>query len=150
MSKFYSLNYPYGKEWINWYVREVSVAVIVANIPHCWLWLQKTFNLDEFLNNGWDGRRFFRRTPTPSTNDNMVGTNAGTQVKTRKRLRKRMPESGVPTSISQEQFVEYETENGVHLEVLEDGRITHTEFSAGDKSEGEVPQPDITDAASFV
>lgn len=32
-----------------WYVREVSTAVIVANMPHLWALMRRTFNLRAFL-----------------------------------------------------------------------------------------------------
>lgn len=34
--------------WIFWYVREASTAVIVTNIPHCYVLLRKVLNLEAF------------------------------------------------------------------------------------------------------
>ena len=45
MSRIYCFVYPESVLWIFWYVREASVAVIVANIPNCWTLLQKAVNL---------------------------------------------------------------------------------------------------------
>ena len=39
-------------KWVYWYVREVSTAVIVANIPHCWVMVRKVFHVRSFLSNG--------------------------------------------------------------------------------------------------
>lgn len=49
LSKYYSFSKPYGFEWIYWYVREASVAVLVANIPHCWVLVRRIFNVSSFL-----------------------------------------------------------------------------------------------------
>jgi hypothetical protein len=68
LSKFYSFSLPYGVDWVRpflkpsflstyanfrrkvyWYVREVSTAVIVANMPHLWALMRRTFNLRAFL-----------------------------------------------------------------------------------------------------
>ena len=49
LSKSYSFVHPYGVDWVYWYVREVSTAVIVANMPHLWALLRRTFNLRAFL-----------------------------------------------------------------------------------------------------
>jgi hypothetical protein len=49
LSKYYSFHLPYGAEWVNWYVREVSTAVLVANIPHCYVLVRRVFNLRSFL-----------------------------------------------------------------------------------------------------
>ena len=49
LSKAYSFIYPYGLDWVFWYVREVSTAVIVANAPHLWPLCRRIFNLRSFL-----------------------------------------------------------------------------------------------------
>ncbi|KAI3581666.1 hypothetical protein IWW34DRAFT_617013 [Fusarium oxysporum f. sp. albedinis] len=48
MSKIYSLGDPYGTEWSYWYIREVSTAVIAANLPLTWTLLQRVFRLGSF------------------------------------------------------------------------------------------------------
>ncbi|KAF4945168.1 hypothetical protein FSARC_14492 [Fusarium sarcochroum] len=48
MSKFYSLGDPYGTEWSYWYIREVSTAIIAANLPLTWTLLQRVFRLGSF------------------------------------------------------------------------------------------------------
>ncbi|KAM0244712.1 hypothetical protein ACHAP5_006055 [Fusarium lateritium] len=48
MSKVYSLGDPYGTQWSYWYIREVSTAVIAANLPLTWTLLQRVFRLGSF------------------------------------------------------------------------------------------------------
>ncbi|KAH7127850.1 hypothetical protein B0J13DRAFT_588575 [Dactylonectria estremocensis] len=48
LSKYYSLGKPYGTEWIYWYIREVSTAIITANLPLTWTFLQRVFRLGSF------------------------------------------------------------------------------------------------------
>lgn len=57
LSKAYSFGSPYGVDWVYWYVREVSTAVIVANLPHLWVLVRLAFNLRSFLSNGGSGSR---------------------------------------------------------------------------------------------
>ena len=52
LNKYYSFTYPYGAEWTFWYTREISTAVLVTNIPHCWALLRRFFNLRSFLSGG--------------------------------------------------------------------------------------------------
>ena len=48
LNKYYSFTRPYEPTWINWYVRESSTAVLVANLPFTWTLLRKVFNLGAF------------------------------------------------------------------------------------------------------
>jgi hypothetical protein len=48
LSKYYSLGSPYGTEWIYWYIREVSTAIITANLPLTWTLLQCIFGIGAF------------------------------------------------------------------------------------------------------
>ncbi|KAF2447430.1 hypothetical protein P171DRAFT_470702 [Karstenula rhodostoma CBS 690.94] len=48
LSKYYSLGTPYGAEWIYWYIREVSTAIIAANLPLTWTLLQRIFGMSNF------------------------------------------------------------------------------------------------------
>ncbi|PVI06082.1 hypothetical protein DM02DRAFT_724511 [Periconia macrospinosa] len=49
LSKYYSLGSPYGTDWIYWYIREVSTAIITANLPLTWTLLQRIFGANSFL-----------------------------------------------------------------------------------------------------
>jgi hypothetical protein len=40
------------RQKVYWYVREISTAVIVANMPHLWALARRTFNLRAFLSHG--------------------------------------------------------------------------------------------------
>ncbi|KAF2635341.1 hypothetical protein P280DRAFT_461941 [Massarina eburnea CBS 473.64] len=49
LSKYYSLSQPYGTQWIYWYMREVSTAIITANLPLTWTLLQRIFGMSSFF-----------------------------------------------------------------------------------------------------
>lgn len=49
MSKYYSLHFPYGIDWIDWYVREAGTATIVANIPQIWPLVRRLLNVNSFF-----------------------------------------------------------------------------------------------------
>lgn len=65
LSKAYSFILPYGLDWVFWYVREVSTAVIVANMPHCWPLVRRMFNLRSFLHDSSHGTHFRSRGTAP-------------------------------------------------------------------------------------
>ncbi|OAG07802.1 uncharacterized protein CC84DRAFT_1195845 [Paraphaeosphaeria sporulosa] len=48
LSLYYSISNSYIHTWLSWYLREVSMAVIVANIPFTWTILRELFEVDEF------------------------------------------------------------------------------------------------------
>ncbi|KAF2707884.1 hypothetical protein K504DRAFT_383109, partial [Pleomassaria siparia CBS 279.74] len=48
LNKYYSFTRPYESTWINWYIRESSTAILVANLPFTWTLLRKMFNLGSF------------------------------------------------------------------------------------------------------
>ena len=48
LSKHYSLGIPYGTDWIYWYIRKVSTAIIAANLPLTWTLLQRIFGVSGF------------------------------------------------------------------------------------------------------
>ncbi|KAF3040472.1 hypothetical protein E8E12_004702 [Didymella heteroderae] len=50
LNSYYSFAHPYGHLWMFWYIRESSVAVIVANIPFTWTILRELFEVGEFDN----------------------------------------------------------------------------------------------------
>lgn len=45
LNKIYSFTQPYSTEWVYWYVRESSTALIVANLPFVWLFYRKVFRI---------------------------------------------------------------------------------------------------------
>ena len=49
LSKHLSFTQPFSAEWIYWYTREASTAMIVANMPYSWTIIRKIFRLKSFL-----------------------------------------------------------------------------------------------------
>lgn len=47
LNKVYSFSDPFSDEWVYWYVRESSTALIVANLPFVWLFYRKIFRNPE-------------------------------------------------------------------------------------------------------
>jgi hypothetical protein len=45
LNKIYSFSDPFSDEWVYWYVRESSTALIVANLPFVWLFYRKIFRI---------------------------------------------------------------------------------------------------------
>jgi hypothetical protein len=54
-------------EKVYWYVREISTAVIVANMPHLWALARRTFNLRAFLSHGSASRSRLGTNNKPET-----------------------------------------------------------------------------------
>jgi hypothetical protein len=48
MNSYYSLSSPYRHTWIDWYVRESSTAILVANLPFTWTILRRCFEIGDF------------------------------------------------------------------------------------------------------
>lgn len=48
LNKYYSFIQPFGLDWTFWYIRESSTALIAANLPLTWTFLQRVFNLKSF------------------------------------------------------------------------------------------------------
>lgn len=57
LSKVSSFRDPFSSEWVFWYTREASTAVIVTNMPHCWSLVRRVFHLRSFIANGSSSRR---------------------------------------------------------------------------------------------
>ena len=51
LNSYYSFAHPYGHTWMFWYVRESSMAIIVANIPFTWTLLRELFEVGDFDEN---------------------------------------------------------------------------------------------------
>ena len=49
LSKHLSFTNPYSAEWVFWYCREASTAVIVTNMPYSWALLRRIFKLKSFF-----------------------------------------------------------------------------------------------------
>jgi hypothetical protein len=48
LNSYYSFSDPYGGTWMFWYVRESSMAIIVANIPFTWTIIRELFEVGDF------------------------------------------------------------------------------------------------------
>lgn len=48
LNSYYSFDHPYIDTWMYWYIRESSMAIIVANIPFTWTILRELFEVGEF------------------------------------------------------------------------------------------------------
>lgn len=51
LSKHLSFTQPFSSEWLYWYTREASTAMIVSNMPYSWTIIRKVFRVKSFLNN---------------------------------------------------------------------------------------------------
>ncbi|KAJ9155075.1 Decarboxylase [Pleurostoma richardsiae] len=49
LNKFYSFNDPFGTDWVFWYIRESSTALICANLAHIWTLLRRVLHLKSFI-----------------------------------------------------------------------------------------------------
>lgn len=49
LSKRLSFTHPYSSEWVYWYCREASTAMIVTNMPYSWALMRRIFKLRSFL-----------------------------------------------------------------------------------------------------
>jgi hypothetical protein len=57
LSKRLSFTNPYSSEWVFWYCREASTAMIVTNMPYSWSLIRKIFNLKSFLRDSSNDRQ---------------------------------------------------------------------------------------------
>jgi hypothetical protein len=49
LSKHLSFTQPYSGEWVFWYCREASTAMIVTNMPYSWTLIRRAFGLKSFF-----------------------------------------------------------------------------------------------------
>lgn len=52
LSKHLSFTQPFSGDWVFWYCREASTAMIVANVPYGWTIVRKVFKVKAFLRRG--------------------------------------------------------------------------------------------------
>ncbi|KAL5381539.1 hypothetical protein PMIN06_000348 [Paraphaeosphaeria minitans] len=150
LSKYYSLGTPYGTEWIYWYIREVSTAIIVANLPLTWTLLQRIFGINNFYsrNKSSDPRsgRLTHQSKFRSTYGNLTSRTKDTGDK-----KSKDPHPvNISPSESQEQINE---EHGYPLKIWHQQKVHITSeevdlndcSSLSDKSEKSVPVPSSGD-----
>ncbi|KPM34772.1 hypothetical protein AK830_g11802 [Neonectria ditissima] len=85
LSKYYSLGDPYGTEWIYWYIREVSTAIITANLPFTWTLLQRMFRIGSF--HAKYGKSSGQRTGDAPTRLRSAYGNLGSRTREERRTR---------------------------------------------------------------
>ncbi|KAF2643733.1 hypothetical protein P280DRAFT_466474 [Massarina eburnea CBS 473.64] len=56
LNKYYSFTHPFGSEWTQWYLREAYTAVICANLPFTYPFIQRVFNLKSWSHNSYHDR----------------------------------------------------------------------------------------------
>lgn len=52
LSKHLSFTEPFSSEWLFWYTREASTAMIVSNMPYSWTVIRRVFHVKAFLKPG--------------------------------------------------------------------------------------------------
>lgn len=48
LNSYYSFAHPYNDTWMYWYIREASMAIIVANMPFTWTLVREMFEVGDF------------------------------------------------------------------------------------------------------
>lgn len=51
-SKHLTFTRPFSAEWVFWYTRESSTAMIVSNMPYTWALIRRAFHLKSFFGEG--------------------------------------------------------------------------------------------------
>lgn len=54
LSKHLSFTQPFSSQWLYWYTREASTAMIVANMPYSWTIIRKVFRVKAFMHGSGD------------------------------------------------------------------------------------------------
>ena len=72
LSKNLSFTQPFSPEWLFWYTREASTAMIVSNMPYSWAIIRRVFRLKSFLHSrsnsyGGEGPTDATRHPSAAT-----------------------------------------------------------------------------------
>lgn len=129
LSKYYSLGSPYGTQWIYWYIREVSTAIIAANLPLTWTLLQRIFGMSNFYSRS---RSSNRGTGDPSRQTRFRSTYGNLTSQTRS-TKSKQPKDPHPIDISPAESQERITgEYGIPLKIWQrsEVQVTSEEISA--------------------
>ncbi|EEU42355.1 uncharacterized protein NECHADRAFT_39937 [Fusarium vanettenii 77-13-4] len=147
LSKYYSLGDPYGSEWIYWYIREVSTAIITANLPLTWTLLQRVFRLGSFA--ARYGKSSGQRTgeATSRFRSNYGNLTSVTREERRTRLGT-SHEPGLSISESQEQI---NSGDSIPLKIYQKNEVTVTtnELETGRRVSSPTEQQAGLDRAAF-
>lgn len=111
LNKYYSFSDPFGLDWVFWYIRESSTALISSNLAHTWTLLRRLLNLRAF-----DGKSSNQRSGTRSGFRSNISRTHGSAVRdvepsldrsgSQERINK---DYGIPLKIYQQQEVEVHT-----------------------------------------
>lgn len=84
LNSYYSFAYPYGTTWMFWYIRESSMAIIVANMPFTWTLLREMFEVGDFNEDAqpWTFHPH-ARTTSINTHRTHESASSGARVRTR-------------------------------------------------------------------
>jgi hypothetical protein len=156
LSKHLSFTNPYSAQWVYWYCRESSTAMIVTNMPYSWTLIRRIFKLKSFFGGSSDDRvreggmeevqGHSLRSLSPSTRDRLRQQSQATgRVGPEKRKRSRpwhrsSTKSRLSTN-SDAPIVE-EGRSQAHVGDLEKGFKTHAAgTSTSDSSAGSLKKP---------
>ncbi|CAI6340185.1 unnamed protein product [Periconia digitata] len=56
LNKYYSFSHPFGTEWTEWYLREAYTAMLCANLPLTYPFIQRIFRLRSWSHNSYGGQ----------------------------------------------------------------------------------------------
>ncbi|KAI1847906.1 hypothetical protein JX265_001912 [Neoarthrinium moseri] len=139
LNKAYTFGDPYGSEWIYWYIREASTAIIVANLPFTWTLLQRAFNLRSF--NG----KSTGNTPAANSRFRSAYGNLTSRTGGEKRNRP-MGLGDLDASESQEQIND---PFGIPLKIYQQNEVTVTSEEVDAKEGRSTPPGIIPNGVSF-
>ncbi|KAK7419755.1 hypothetical protein QQX98_003127 [Neonectria punicea] len=137
LSKYYSLGDPYGTEWIYWYIREVSTAIITANLPFTWTLLQRMFRIGSF--HAKYGKSSGQRTGDAPTRLRSAYGNLGSR--TREERRTRLGTVHDPDDLSPSESQEQINAGyGIPLKIYQKNEVHITSEEVGSKDGRTSPQ----------
>ncbi|KFA52603.1 hypothetical protein S40293_07221 [Stachybotrys chartarum IBT 40293] len=134
LSKYYSLGSPYGTQWIFWYIREVSTAIITANLPLTWTLLQSLFGLSSFYSSKF-GKSSGQQTSQTQGGNRFRSAYGNLASGTREARPKKETDPyhiDVSPSESQEQINTEEINTGIPLKIWQHHEIHVTEEEVGE------------------
>ncbi|KAJ9617999.1 uncharacterized protein PV06_09269 [Exophiala oligosperma] len=82
LSKVASFKHPYSSEWVYWYCREASTAMIVSNMPYSWALIRRVFHLRSFLGDS-TANRMQEGAPSRLDGQSLGGIPLTTQLRSR-------------------------------------------------------------------
>jgi hypothetical protein len=135
LNKYYDFAETGSDDWIHWYIREASTAVIVANIPGCWPLVHRIPILNTLLSD---------LPVTTAKNSSSNHPHSSQAVySSRKNEGSNLGEKGNSTVVISSESEEYDTISEVQLEHWnEDERAVKSEKNVAKKESGETSKED--------